>query len=86
MCCQLISKSSALTFAWVASLHISGNADNGQGVDACKAKQQGEEAIHLKREKKRERNIEIEGVHIFKMLDISLQVHFKLLAQGPSGM
>lgn len=36
-----------LTFVWVASLDVSGDADNGQGVDACKAEEQGEETVYL---------------------------------------
>lgn len=39
----------ALTFAGVAALYVSGDADHGQGVDAGQAKEEGEEPIHLHR-------------------------------------
>lgn len=42
-----------LTFARVASLDVSGDADNGQGVDARQAEKQGEETVYLE-EKHRE--------------------------------
>lgn len=42
-----------LTFARVASLDVSGDADNGQGVDACQAEEQSEETIYLEENKKK---------------------------------
>lgn len=44
---HLISGGLGLTSAWVASLDVSGDADNGQGVDARQAEEQGEETIYL---------------------------------------
>lgn len=37
----------ALTFVGVAALYISGDTDDGQGVDAGQAKEQREEPVHL---------------------------------------
>lgn len=48
MFCHFSSGRLGLTFVRVASLDVSGDADNGQGVDACKAKEQGEETIYLR--------------------------------------
>lgn len=42
-----------LTFARVASLDVSGDADNRQGVDACQAEKQGEETIYLEEKTQR---------------------------------
>lgn len=36
-----------LTFARVASFDVSGDADNGQGVDARQAEEQSEETVYL---------------------------------------
>lgn len=52
-------RSSDLTFARVASLDVSGDADNGQGVDACQAEKQGEETVYL--EEKHRKWIEYRG-------------------------
>ena len=41
-----------LTSVWMASLDVSRDTDDGQGVDACKAKEQGEEAVYLEGDKK----------------------------------
>ena len=43
-----------LTFVWMASLDVSGDADNGQGVDAGKAEEQREETIYLEENRERE--------------------------------
>lgn len=42
-----------LTFVWMASLDVSGDADNGQSVDACKAEKQGEETVYLEENRAR---------------------------------
>lgn len=44
---------SDLTFVCVASLDISGDANDSQGVDACEAKEQREETIYLKRDREK---------------------------------
>lgn len=50
---DLNSASGHLTFAWVASLDVSGDADNCQGVDAHKAEEQSEETIYLEENKEK---------------------------------
>lgn len=50
---HLKSRRLDLTFARVASLDVSGDADNGQGVDACQAEEQSEETIYLEENKKK---------------------------------
>lgn len=40
-----------LTFVWMTSFDISGDANDGQSVDAYKAEEQREEAIYLERDK-----------------------------------
>lgn len=50
---DLNSASGHLTFAWVASLDVSGDADNCQGVDARKAEEQSEETIYLEENKEK---------------------------------
>lgn len=53
VCYLLYSLRLHLTFAWVASLDVSGDTDDSQSVDARQAKEQSEETIYLEANKER---------------------------------
>lgn len=52
-----------LTSARVASLDVSGEADNGQGVDARQAEEQGEETVYLGENRERLVDHDVEPHH-----------------------